>query len=114
MSRPVVISGTDPTNPRSAADIVERLEQIQAGLINMSTELGRLQVFASGIREVLHYEQSMPDKRASLIAAEVAREIELLRKDVDDVAFGRAQRAINAVAGCGVNLRAKFVWRPAR
>lgn len=113
MSRPVVISGTDPSNPRSAEDIVLRLEQIHAGLINMSTELGRLRVFAVGIRNVLHYYQSMPDKRASLITVEVAREIGAIEEAVEDAGI-KVQRAINAVTGCGVNLRTKFEWRPTR
>lgn len=114
MNRNIVISGTDPTNPKTAGEIVDRLQQMQATLDAMHTEAGRLEVYAGSIiRNVLHYYQSMPDKRAALIARDVAAAVKSFRADVEAL-HEKAGRTASAVADCGVNLRGKFEWRPSR
>jgi hypothetical protein len=111
LDKNIVISGTDPTNPKTAEDVVRSLEHVRAGLINMATEAEKVAIFAgSGIRTVLHYDQSMPDKRATMVAVEVSRTIKALAEELDEMAM-RTQRAINDVTGCGVNLKGKFEWR---
>lgn len=113
LTRNIHISGTDPTNPKSAGDIVERLTDMYRSVASMHEELGRLEVYAGSIREVLHYEQSYPDKRASLVAREVVEEVRQLRSEVEQL-HSRIHRTHDAVAECGVNLHAKFQWRPTR
>lgn len=107
----VHISGTDPSNPKNAEDLVHHLEHVRAGLANMVAELDKLKCFTGGIRDVLHYDQSYPDKRASLIAGEVQSEMRSLANLIEE-AHDRTLHAINAVTGCGVNMRGKFEWRP--
>lgn len=113
LSKDIRISGTDPTNPKSAADIVDRLVDMHAQLARIHEELGRLQAYAGSIRDVLHFDQSYPDKRASLVACEVIEEIKKLRAETESL-HDRTQRTAAVVADCGVNLNARFTWRPTR
>lgn len=113
MSRSITISGTDPTNPKCAEDMVRQLEHIRAGLNNMADEAEKLKHFADGIRTVLHYDQSYPDKRASMIASDVAATLGMLADALGGLA-DQTLRSVNAVTGCGVNMRGKFEWRPSR
>lgn len=113
MSDTITISGTDPTNPKRAGDIVIRLDHIRATLDAMHTELGRLQVYASSIRDVLHYDQGVPDKQAGMRAAEVVATIKMLREDMAEL-NAQTKRAADAVIATRVNLRTRFMWRPSR
>lgn len=113
LDQTVRISGTDPSNPKTPRQIVERLEAVRAGLANMHEEVGRLQAFAGGIRDVLHYDQSYPLKRADMIAGDVTATIKMLREDIERLTE-QTTGVVNRVADCGVNLNGKFTWRPAR
>lgn len=114
MSRQVVISGTDPSNPKTTADVIGRIEAMSAALESMAEELTKLHLFAgSGVRIVLHYDQSMPDKRAAMIARDVAAAIDSLSDDADQLRL-RMRRVAGQIADCGVNLRGKYEWRPSQ
>jgi hypothetical protein len=110
MSRQIVISGTDPTNPKTAGEIADRLDGMRVAMARMYTEMRRLEIFAGSIRDVLHYEQSMPDKRAQMIACEVQSGIKALREEVE-ATHDQFRSVIDLVTCCGVNLRGRFEWR---
>lgn len=112
MSRPVIISGTDPGNPKTTEDVINRLGELSLMLESVSDELARMRHLAgSGVRTVLHYDQSWPDKRATLIAQDVAGMIEDLSADAEELRR-RLRRSMKQIADCGVNLHGKYEWRP--
>lgn len=108
----VVISGTDPTNPRCAADIIMRLEQIERDTAVMAAEAGRLMVFSEFIREVLREEQGLAD-RAAVSRTVVARErITKLRTLLLSVSTSAAE-AVAAVYESGVRPTTRWPeWKP--
>lgn len=107
----ITISGTDPSNPKSAGEIVDRLLKLRGYLVAMDYEIGRLEMYAGGVRDVLHFDQSYPRKRADMIGHDVTSTIRMLREDVERLA-DQVKRASDKVADSGVNLKARFTWRP--
>lgn len=118
----ITISGTDPTNPHSAGDICERLAQIKRDTDAMATEAGRLYMSAGSIRDVLTG-QAMVGKslraaeRSEHAANEATREAQSLVRALADAleqASALAGQAADAIEASGVNMRARFEWRPSR
>lgn len=107
MDKTIVISGTDPTNPRCAAHIDERLAQMERDLAAMYQEAGRLMVFSESIRDVLREHQHVPDARAVDRAQAARARIARLRENLGEAEFD-ARRARAAIADSGVNMRARF------
>jgi hypothetical protein len=84
MAGVTVISGTDPTNPRSAQHIVDRLEQIARDTAAMAEEARRLSVFAGGIRCVL-LRAGIDDDEAVVETQSITRRCTEMAAKLDDV-----------------------------
>jgi hypothetical protein len=110
MAVPVVISGTDPTNPKCAAHIVERLEQIERDTRAMHEEAGRLMVFVEAIRDVL-IGQGRSFSSAQRDAAASRDAIRGLRSKLDE-ASSAAKSASQIIFDSRVIMSARFDWRP--
>lgn len=112
MSKVTVISGTDPTNPRTAGHIVERLEQIHRDAEAMADEARRLAMFAVSVQQVLRGQRK--DERTVLIVGQ--RLAGRCRKAADmlDAGSGQARRAAAEIRESGARLNTRFDWRPLR
>jgi hypothetical protein len=112
VSKVTVISGTDPTNPRTAGHIVVRLEQIHRDTEAMAAEARRLAMFASSLRQVLA-DQGKSDRTAVIVCERLAGRC---RKAADllDAASEQTGRAAAEIRDSGARLSARFVWRPIR
>lgn len=113
MNTNITISGTDPTNPRCAGHIAERLTQMERDLKAMYEEAGRLCVFAGRIRDVLREEQGLSDHKATARAQAAVLQIGTLRERLGEGAVD-ARRSRDALSESGVNMRASFAWTPSR
>lgn len=112
LDKTVVISGTDPSNPRSAKHIIERLQQIGRDTTAMHTEAGRLKQFASSIRDQLMQQGKTYDQACGTTKA-ILDEIERVR-DALEGAHDATIRGCDAIYGSDVILSARFEWRPTR
>lgn len=109
MSRNVVISGTDPTNPRSVADILARLEQIERDAAAMANEAGRLSLYVGFTRDVL-LDQGRPLGEAGEAVGGIGRRIHKLM-DLLDEASECAKGAGQDLYDTGASRSARFAWR---
>lgn len=101
-----IISGTDPTNPRCARDIVDRLRQIERDTMAMRHEARRLYMFAGSVRSVL-----LSQGRGLPAAQSSTDEVVLLLKrlaDRLDAAMSTAGIAVGVLEGTGVNMTTRF------
>lgn len=110
MGRLVPISGTDPTNPRNAADVLRRLEQIERDTLAMHDETARLLVFAGHVRDVL-MGQGLSLAQAQAETTSVTDRIRALRTHLAD-ASDSAGLAATRLHDTKVILSARFEWRP--
>lgn len=104
--RPVVISGTDPMNPKSASDIHAYLRQLEQSLSAMEDHARWLAMHAGAIRDLL-LDDGVHVTEAGDRAGEVVRKIKAVALAVETagLAAGRAQQQI---AGCGVRMNVRF------
>lgn len=108
--RSVVISGTDPSNPRNAGQMVEQLKQIETALEALSVHAVKLAAFTGGIRDVM-LDQGRPLYRANDETERIAERIRGLSVAID-LAKTDAAAAGQAIVDSGVILRGSFEWRP--
>lgn len=113
MDKTIVISGTDPGNPRCAGHIEERLAQMERDLAAMYGEAGRLWMFADSIRDVLREQQGRRDADAVDQAQAVKARIARLREYLGQATLS-ATGCRSAIASSGVNMRARFGSRSDR
>jgi hypothetical protein len=105
----VVISGTDPQNPRKTADIVMRMEQLHRDIAAMHKEAGRLKAYSSTIRDVL-MDQGVAEGPACDLTEAITSRIHDMRNGLREAHEGAA-RALDAIDESRVDKRALFVWR---
>lgn len=110
MGDSIVISGTDPTNPRNMGHIVERLEQIKRDTAAMAAEAQRLSAFVESCRDVL-LDQGVRERAAVEQTSVIRREVDRLGKQLI-AASVTCMHGIDAITDSKVNLKARFTWRP--
>jgi len=110
MTETIVISGADPTNPRSMGHIVERLEQIKRDTAAMAAEVQRLSAFVGSCRDVL-LDQGVKERAAAEQTSVIRKEVDRLSKQLI-AASVTCMYGIDAITDSKVNLKARFTWRP--
>lgn len=112
MADQVMISGTDPTNPRCLADILLRLEQIKRDTKAMHAEALRLIMFAPSVRSLLT-DRGLSEDAAQEVARGLARQLNTLADHLRD-SSAYAGRSADTARDINIDPRARFTWRPAR
>lgn len=108
-SKSVITSG--PNRPRSPAQVIERLEQIERDTHEMQDEAIRL-AFSVDLRQHL-MDQGHSLKRAQEIQETVSRRLKALEAVLGE-ASEAAAAAARSVHDSGVILTQRFEWRPTR
>jgi hypothetical protein len=110
MAGTVTISGTDPTNPRCLADVLDELAAMRREVEALAYRARQLTMFTGTVRDVL-LDQRVPMRRAQEAADLVQSRMRALSAALDDAAEA-GRRAIGAAEGSGAHPHQSFEWRP--
>lgn len=106
----VTISGTDPSNPKCADDIVREVYEMEQALTGMAYRARQLQMFAGSIRDQL-LDQRQLYRQAQESSDLIQRQMRTLVEALSE-AGQLARKAGGAMEESGVIPHASFEWRP--